>query len=74
MTGQITDDIQLPTLMTSDEVAEFLGITESTVRRMIRRGDLPGSFCISARAGYRIPNTAVQAYIRNKQEQLNAAS
>jgi excisionase family DNA binding protein len=45
------DDDQ--TVLTVPQVAERLNVKPETVRRMLRRGDLPG-WLIGGRAGYRV--------------------
>lgn len=41
------------TVLTVPQVAARLGVKPETVRRMLRRGDLPG-WLIGGRAGYRV--------------------
>ena len=43
----------LPDVLTVPQVAERLNVKPETVRRMLRRGELPG-WLIGGRAGYRI--------------------
>lgn len=56
---------------TVDEVAEILRHDPSTVRRMLAGGKLPGAFqsgepgCEST---WRIPPSALEAYVRERQE------
>lgn len=48
-------------LKTTEEVAQYLRVTERTVRRLIERGELQ-----AARVGrqYRIPESALLRYVR----------
>lgn len=48
------------------QVADLLGVNEETVRRWIRSGDLPVLSLGSARAGYRIRDDDLVAFIRSR--------
>ena len=50
--------------LTVEDVAKRLDVTEETVRRLLRRGDLPG-MQISKRSGWRIRAEDVDAFIRS---------
>ena len=47
------EDAGFPKALTVPQVAERLNVKPETVRRMLRRGDLPG-WLIGGRAGYRV--------------------
>ena len=49
--------------LTVEEVAERLDVTQETVRRLLRRGELPG-MQISKRSGWRMRPEDVDAFIR----------
>ena len=49
--------------LTVDDVAQRLDVTAETVRRFLRRGELPG-MQISKRAGWRVRAEDVDAFIR----------
>lgn len=51
--------------LTVDAVAQRLDVTEETVRRLLRRGDLPG-MQISKRSGWRVRAEDVDAFIRSR--------
>lgn len=55
----MTDD----RLLTVTEVADRLRVDPETVRRMLRAGRLHGSIPVSARAGWRIPESEVSRVI-----------
>ncbi|MDI6788742.1 MAG: helix-turn-helix domain-containing protein [Planctomycetota bacterium] len=50
-------------LMTIKEVVEFLNLSETTVRRLIHRGELPAS---KVGGQWRIDNDALQLYLKKK--------
>ena len=50
--------------LTVEDVAKRLDVTEETVRRLLRRGDLPG-MQISKRSGWRMRAEDVDAFIRS---------
>jgi excisionase family DNA binding protein len=50
--------------LTVEEVAERLDVTQETVRRLLRRGELPG-MQISKRSGWRVRPDDVDAFIRS---------
>jgi excisionase family DNA binding protein len=49
-------------ILTVAEVADRLGVTQETVRRWLRSGQLQG-FQMSRKAGWRIPNRSVNKMI-----------
>jgi excisionase family DNA binding protein/PAS domain S-box-containing protein len=49
-----------------DDVAQFLQVTEETVRRWIRRGDLPALNLGGPRAGYRVYPTDLERFILDR--------
>jgi len=51
--------------LTVDDVARRLDVTEETVRRLLRRGELPG-MQISRRSGWRVRAEDVDAFIRSR--------
>ena len=51
---------------TVDEVAEFLQVTDETVRRWIRQGDLPALNLGGPRAGYRVYPTDLERFINDR--------
>jgi excisionase family DNA binding protein/PAS domain S-box-containing protein len=51
---------------TVEEVAEFLQVTEETVRRWIRRGELPALNLGGPRAGYRVYPTDLERFIHDR--------
>lgn len=51
--------------LTVQEVAERLDVTQETVRRLLRRGELPG-MRISKRSGWRVRPDDVEAFIRSR--------
>ena len=51
--------------LTVEDVAKRLDVTEETVRRLLRRGDLPG-MQISKRSGWRLREEDVDAFIRSR--------
>jgi excisionase family DNA binding protein len=52
--------------LTTAEVAERLRVTEDTVRRWIRNGDLPVLNLGGSRAGYRIREADLDAFIAER--------
>jgi excisionase family DNA binding protein len=48
-----------------EEVARRLDVTEETVRRLLRRGELPG-MQISKRSGWRVRAEDVDVFIRSR--------
>ena len=50
---------------TVEDVARRLDVTEETVRRLLRRGDLPG-MQISKRSGWRVRAEDVDTFIRSR--------
>ena len=50
--------------LTVEDVAKRLDVTQETVRRLLRRGELPG-MQISKRAGWRVRAEDVDAFIRS---------
>ncbi|HEU5441497.1 MAG TPA: helix-turn-helix domain-containing protein [Ktedonobacterales bacterium] len=51
--------------LTVPDVARRLDVTEETVRRLLRRGELPG-MQISKRSGWRVRAEDVDAFIRSR--------
>jgi excisionase family DNA binding protein len=51
--------------LTVEDVAQRLDVTEETVRRLLRRGELPG-MQISKRSGWRMRAIDVDAFIRSR--------
>ena len=51
--------------LTVEDVAQRLDVTEETVRRLLRRGELPG-MQISKRSGCRVRVQDVDAFIRSR--------
>ena len=52
-------------LLTVDEVAAQLGVNHDTVRRWIRNKELE-AIDLGGRAGYRIPQSALDRFIRDR--------
>ena len=52
--------------LTVSQVAEYLQVTEETVRRWIRRGDLPVLDLGGPRAGYRIRRDDLEAFTEQR--------
>lgn len=55
-------------LLTLEEVAEQLSVNVETVRRWIRSGDLE-AIDLGGRAGYRVSESALDQFIRNRRIQ-----
>lgn len=55
------------TWFTVEEIAKRLKVTEETVRRWLRSGDLVGQN-FGGRTGYRIRETEVNAFLERMQE------
>lgn len=51
--------------LTVEDVAKRLDVTGETVRRLLRRGELPG-MQISKRSGWRVRAEDVDAFIRSR--------
>jgi excisionase family DNA binding protein len=51
--------------LTVEDVAQRLDVTKETVRRLLRRGELPG-MQISKRSGWRVRAQDVDAFIRSR--------
>lgn len=51
-------------LLRVDEVAERLRVSRETVRRLLRSGELRGMRPGSAKMGWRIPESAVAAWLK----------
>jgi len=51
--------------LTVEDVAQRLDVTEETVRRLLRRGELPG-MQISRRSGWRVRVQDVDDFIRSR--------
>ncbi len=56
----------LPTWMTTDQVAEYLQVTPETVRRWIRAGALPVLDVGGRKGGYRIRSRDLDTFIGNR--------
>ena len=56
----------LPTWMTTDQVAEHLQVTTETVRRWIRAGELPVLDVGGRKGGYRIRSRDLDTFIGNR--------
>lgn len=52
-------------LLTVEEVARWLRVTEESVRRWARAGELEGSL-ISTRSGWRFTREAVEEFLRSR--------
>ena len=52
-------------LLTVEEVAERLGVNQDTVRRWIRNQELE-AIDLGGRAGYRVTESALEKFIRNR--------
>jgi excisionase family DNA binding protein len=59
----MTDDI----LYTVEEIATRLSVHPDTVRRWIKSGELR-AINLGARAGYRIPKSALDEFLQQRQE------
>ena len=57
---------QRPEWMTVAEVAEYLRVTQETVRRWIRAGSLPALELGSRRGGYRIRSSDVDRFVTER--------
>lgn len=60
-----------PEVLTVPQVAERLNVKPETVRRMLRRGELPG-WLIGGRAGYRVFLRHVDELLERRTEQRHA--
>ena len=54
------------TWLTVEEVAELLKVNDETVRRWIRRGDLPVLALGTPKAGYRISRQVLDDFIQSR--------
>lgn len=59
-------DDEQPTWLTTLQVAELFQVTEETVRRWIRSGDLPVLQLGTGRSGYRIRREDVDRFIQDR--------
>ena len=59
--------------LTVDQVAQMLNVTEETVRRWIRAGDLPVLELGGRKAGYRIRQTDLDRFIADRYGPLGKA-
>lgn len=59
-------------LLSAQEVARRLAIHNSTVRRMIDRGDFPNAF--KAGRDWRIPEDDLEAYVENQKRERRAVT
>lgn len=59
-------------LLSTQEVARQLIIHESTVARMIHRGEFPNAF--KAGRAWRIPKADLEAYVENQKRERQAAA
>lgn len=57
------DQQDLPTWMTTEQVAEYLQVNAETVRRWIRAGELPVLDVGGRKGGYRIRSRDLGAFI-----------
>lgn len=51
-------------MLTVDEIAAWLRFHPETIRRLLRKGEFPNAVLLSRRAGWRIPRSDVQSYLR----------
>ncbi len=57
--------------LTVEQVAERLQVSAWTVRRWLREGDLEGSH-LSDRAGWRVPEGAVERFLRARSNRVDS--
>lgn len=60
-------------LLSTQEVASRLAISDRTVQRMIQRGEFPNAFRAGSRA-WRIPETDLEAYVENQKRERRTAT
>jgi excisionase family DNA binding protein len=60
--------------LTVDEVAQMLRVTDETVRRWIRRGELPALNVGGARPDYRLQRGELEQFIRRRYGQQSKAA
>ncbi len=58
--------------LTVQQVAERLSLHPETIRRMLKRGDLPGRF-LGRRPGWRIAEDDLEAFMRGPSPKVRAA-
>ena len=58
------------TLLTVDDVAKRLGVHPDTVRKWIRSGELE-AIVLGGPAGYRIPQDALDKFLRERRGVIN---
>ena len=56
--------------LTVDEVAERLKVSAWTVRKWLRDGEMEGSY-LSDRAGWRVPEGAIERFLRSRSNQAS---
>lgn len=59
--------------LTVDQVAERMQLSAWTVRKWLRDGKLEGSY-LSDRAGWRVPETAIVAFLEARSNKAGASS
>jgi len=59
--------------LTARQAAELLGRNVQDVKRLCRTDQLPGAYKTSERGHWRIPETAITAYIAQRQENQPSA-
>lgn len=57
----ITENAEQSEYLRASQAATMLGVTSRTLRRLIRRGDVP-AFQVSTRGDYRLKRSDVEAY------------
>jgi excisionase family DNA binding protein len=57
--------------LTVDEVAERLKVSSWTVRKWLREGEMEGSY-LSDRAGWRVPEGAIERFLRSRSNQVDS--
>lgn len=48
--------------LTSQETADILGLSVVTIHRYLKAGELPGAVPLGGRAGWRIPQSAIDRW------------
>ena len=59
-------------LFTVDEAAAWLQVNEATIRRWIKRGELPAAN-LGKKAGYRIAGSDLMSFFNERREAVKAA-
>ena len=56
----------VPAMYTVEQVAEILSVSPATVRRLIKRGEIPGRQLGGSRGRYRIHKATFDAWLRER--------